>query len=184
MIRVLDRDGVLLGTCGANLAAYSQASKEVGLSFDETALEESIHGGESVSDFRVPVWGEISEKEFALVKKAKVGLFTQLLPLVQINPIWVEEILNSPGDFYLATKASIESTHFLIQQLIPEFSISHIFSTQVPQYSSKIEILESISEFQNASPCDLILYDDSPQTIQLVTGAGFQAELAPHFCGV
>ena len=107
MIRVLDRDGVLLGTCGANLAAYSQASKEVGLSFDETALEESIHGGESVSDFRVPVWGEISEKEFALVKKAKVGLFTQLLPLVQINPIWVEEILNSPGDFYLATKASI-----------------------------------------------------------------------------
>ena len=184
MIRVLDRDGVLLSTCGANLAAYSQASKIVGLRFDETALEESIHGGEAVSDFRVPVWGEISEKEFAQVKKEKVGVFTQLLPLVQINGIWVEEILNSPGDFYLATKASIESTHFLIQKLIPEFRTSHIFSTQDPQYSSKVEILESISEFQNASPCDLILYDDSPQTIQLVTGAGFQAELAPHFCGV
>jgi hypothetical protein len=184
MIKVLDRDGVLLGTCGANLAAYSQASKEVGISFDETALEESIHGGESVIDFRVPVWGEISEREFAQVKKVKVGLFTKLLPLVQINAVWVEEILNSPGDFYLATKASIESTHFLIQRLIPEFRISHIFSTQDPQYSSKVEILESISEFQNAQTRDLILYDDSPQTIQLVTGAGFQAKLAPHFCGV
>jgi hypothetical protein len=184
MIKVLDRDGVLLGTCGANLAAYSQASKEVGISFDETKLEESIHGGESVNDFRVPVWGEISEREFAQVKKVKVGLFTKLLPLVQVNAVWVEEILNSPGNFYLATKASVESTHFLIQQLVPEFRISHIFSTQDPKYFSKVDILKSISKFQNASTGDLILYDDSLQTIQLVTGAGFQAELSPHFCGV
>jgi hypothetical protein len=103
---------------------------------------------------------------------------------VQINAVWVKEILNSPDDFFLATKASLESSRFLIQQLIPEFRISHIYSTQDSEYSSKVEILVSISELQNALIGDLILHDDSPQTIQLVTSAGFQAELAPHFCGV
>ncbi len=184
MIKVLDRDGVLMGTCGANLAAYSQASKKVGLCFDETALGESIHGGESINDFRVPVWGEISEREFDQIKKVKARIFTQLLPLIQINAVWVEEILFSPDDFYLATKASIESSRLLIQRLIPEFHISHIYSTQASGYPSKVEILARISEFQNTSICDLILYDDSPQTIKIVSDAGFKAELTPHFCGV
>jgi hypothetical protein len=183
MINILDRDGVLVGTCVANLAAYSQASKETGLGFDKVALEESIHKGDSIDDFRDLVWGKISDIQFARLREAKVEFFMQLLPLVQINTHWRDKILESPKDFYLATKASIESSRFIINELLPEFHDSHIYSTQHSEFPSKVDILARISKINGISSREIIFYDDSPQTIRLCMDSGFDARLTPHFCG-
>ena len=183
MIRVLDRDGVLVASCAANLAAYSEASDKTGLGFDKVALEESIHNGDSIEEFRELVWGKISDVAFRRLKSAKTECFPKFLSLIQVNSIWHEKILISPNDFYLATKASIESTRLLIHALIPKFNTTHIFSTQNSEFESKVEILKKVSQLNSISMDGLIFYDDSFQTIRLVKEAGFQAELVKHFCG-
>lgn len=183
MITILDRDGVLVGSCVANLVAYSQASKEMGLDFDKVALEKAIHKGDSIDDFRESVWGEISTIQFSRLREAKAAFFMQLLPRVRINTLWREKILESPKDFYLATKASIESSRFIINELLPEFCDSHVYSTQNSEFSSKVDILARISIINSVSSHELIFYDDSPQTIRLCADSGYDARLAPHFCG-
>lgn len=183
MITILDRDGVLVASCAANLAAYTQASEDMGLGFDKVALEQSIHCGDSINDFREPVWGKISDIKFEQLKLAKAECLIHFLPLVQINPFWSQAILISPNKFYIATKASFESSRFLINLLIPEFNINHIFSTQSSEFSSKVEILARVSQINNVPYDELILYDDSSTTVDLVITAGFKAELVQHFCG-
>ena len=183
MIHILDRDGVLVGTCAANLEAYSRASKETGLFFDEIALEESIHRGDSIDEFRLSVWGEISNLQLTRLREAKAEFFVQLLSLIRINTLWRDKILESPNDFYLATKASIESSRFIINKLLPEFHDSHIYSTQDSEFSTKVDILARISKINNIPSHELIFYDDSPQTIRICSDSGFIAKLAPHFCG-
>lgn len=183
MITVLDRDGVLVASCAANLAAYTQASKEIGLSFDKAALEKSIHCGDSINEFREFVWGKIPDIKFEQLKMVKAESFTHLLPLIEINPFWSKVIQISPNKFYVATKASFESSRFLVNSLIPEFNVSHIFSTQNSEFSSKVEILARVSQMNNLLHDELTLYDDSPKTVALAIAAGFNAELVQHFCG-
>ena len=183
MITILDRDGVLVGTCAANLEAYSRASKEIGLFFDEVALEEAIHKGDSIDEFRFLVWGEISNFQLTLLREAKAKIFVQLLSLIRINPIWRDKILESPENFYLATKASVESSRSIIRKLLPEFHDSHIYSTQNSEFSSKVDILATVEKINNLPPHNLIFFDDSPQTIKICSESGFNAKLVPHFCG-
>lgn len=183
MIKVLDRDGVIVDSCAANLAAYSEASEKTGLGFDMVALEKSIHKGDSIEEFRERVWGKISDSSFRRLKSAKTACFPKFFSLIQVNPIWHQKIRISPKDFYIATKASIESSRFIIHALIPEFNTAHIFSTQNSQFESKVEILKKVSQLNNISMDGLIFYDDSIQTIRLAKEAGFQAELVEHFCG-
>lgn len=183
MITVLDRDGVLVGTCAANIAAYVQASREIGLPFDEIALEESIHKGDSIDEFYQSVWGAISVLQLNRLRETKAYFFVEYLPLIQINSLWQDKILDSPIDFYLATKASMESSRFIINELIPDFLDSHIYSTQDSEFASKVDVLEKISRINKIQPHELAFFDDSSQTISICADAGFNAKLTPHFCG-
>jgi hypothetical protein len=183
VITVLDRDGVLVGTCAANIAAYVQASREIGLPFDEIALEESIHKGDSINEFWQSVWGAISVLQLNRLRETKAYFFVEYLPLIQINSLWRDKILDSPIDFYLATKASMESSRFIINELIPDFLDSHIYSTQDSKYASKVDVLEKISKINEIQPHELAFFDDSSQTISICADAGFNAKLTPHFCG-
>jgi hypothetical protein len=179
---VLDRDGVLFDTCQANLFSYLSASATLQLDVNEERLQIAIRLGLSISEFHEQVWPEIRNGQYDEIIREKARVFRNSLHLVELNPFWSSRIVHSPDLFYIATKASLESTRFLLDEFLPNFHISNVYSVQQSNFTDKVAILKHIARENSSNEVELV--DDSVETVRLVVEAGYEAQLSPHFCRI
>ena len=181
---VLDRDGVLFDTCEANLSAYTEASRTLNLTTNLEELSRAIKSGSNLNDFYRMVWGGIPSDQLDLLRKRKIDFFAESLDRIRINHYWKNLIVCNPDIFYIATKASYDSTKHLLDSFLPDFNPHHVFSTQSDELKDKTAIIRYLSVASGIPVESFTLHDDSIDTVNLLVNKGYSAILEGHFCEV
>ena len=181
---VFDRDGTLFDTCELNFRAYTAASEALKLHVDMEALREGICAGETFSKFRIKVWGEEISHVGNELKNFKVEYFSKNLSLARPNPELIKLIEVGENVVFLATRATLESTKMLLERFKVEISWKNVYSTQSHPEHDKLSIMLNILENEGGIPASIKLIDDSVETINAVSAAGFSSELYPHYCSI
>jgi beta-phosphoglucomutase-like phosphatase (HAD superfamily) len=181
---VFDRDGTLFDTCELNFCAYVAASEALGLHIDDEALRESICAGETFSTFRIKVWGGNISRVGNELKNLKVEYFSRNLSLARPNPELIKLIEECENVVFLATRATLESTKMLLERFKVQILWKNVFSTQSHPGRDKLSIMLNILESEGGIPAAIKLIDDSFETINAVSAAGFSSELYPHYCSI
>jgi phosphoglycolate phosphatase-like HAD superfamily hydrolase len=177
---ISDRDGVLFDTCRANLESYIEASKIIGLQTNINELAMSIHSGLGISSFFSSVWGALSESDLKILRETKIKLFLGHLSQVRLNLDFVDEFLAEEINPYLVTRASLSSSHILLDH----FKIHHFGERviSVPESSSKLTVIENLSLELKISKSKFTVVDDSLEVIDQSNNLGCVAIHYPHFC--
>jgi phosphoglycolate phosphatase-like HAD superfamily hydrolase len=183
-IYVLDRDGVLFDTCRLNSESYIQASSSLGLQTNLSALDDAIMLGESIDVFFPKVWGDLSSSQLDELRARKLKFFKKNADLVRLNPKWIKVVKEVPEQCFIATRASLDSTNFLLRELLPEFQLQNVYSIQGGIYKSKGKVLDVIATNLQLSLESVTLYDDTFKTIKELKEYGYSAVFEKHFCGI
>jgi hypothetical protein len=181
---ILDRDGVLFDTCEANHASYMLAARALNLTTNVEELSRAIKSGSNLNDFYEMVWGGIPLDQLDLLRKRKIDFFAENLDRIRINHYWKNLIVCNPDTFYIATKASYDSTKHLLDSFLPEFIPHHVFSTQSDKLKDKTSIILYLSVTSGIPVENFTLHDDSIDTVDLLVNKGYSAILETHFCEV
>ena len=181
---VLDRDGVLFDTCEANHASYMLAARALNLTTNVEELSRAIKSGSNLNDFYEMVWGGIPLDHLDLLRKRKMDFFAGSLDRIRINHYWKNLIVRNPDIFYIATRASYDSTRHLLDAFLPEFNPHHVFSTQSDKLKDKTAIIRYLSVASGIPVESFTLHDDSIDTVNLLVNKGYSAILESHFCEV
>jgi len=183
-ILVLDRDGTLFDTCELNFRSYSNASENLKVKLNQNVLQESICKGESFSTFQLRVWGNVSSMEREALKSLKSEFFCRNLNLVRVNPELTTLIESNEDSVYMATRATLDSTKMLLDYFGVRIQKDNIYSTQTFPGSNKVTIMQNILKIAGGLPASIRLIDDSRESINEVSAAGFAAQLYPHYCSL
>lgn len=179
---VFDRDGTLFDTCQLNFRSYAAASEALGVHLDKEALRESICAGETFSTFKIKVWGDDTSHDVKELRNVKVEYFSKNLGLVRPNPELIKLIELNENAVFLATRATLESTKMLLEHFKVPIPWKSVFSTQSHPGGDKLSIMQNILKNEGGLPASIKLIDDSVETINALSAAGFCSELYPHYC--
>lgn len=178
-ILAIDRDGTLVGSCRANLEAYSSAILEVRLEVP-AVLAQRIHDGDS--------WNAICKSEFShlpidvvnRIHRRKSEIFPEFFHLLNWNEALVEQIRSE--QWACVSNGTVDSTK-LILSTKPELSPMCIIGPSdklqpKPSPDMYLHLIESLK----ISCDDVLVYEDSDIGKKAAEQAGLKVKMIEHRC--
>lgn len=179
-VLISDRDGVLFDTCRANIQSYLSAAENLNLQTDLFALSRAVHDGEAFLNFYSKVWGEISDRTIQTLRIEKASFFSLNFQNVRVNTDFIESTLNHEVNPFLVTRASLESTYFLLDKFQITIFEERVISVHAGQ--TKPLIFSGIAKDLQLEPSQITIVDDSKDVALKSSLLGFRTIHFAHFC--
>ena len=178
---LVDRDGTLLDTCAANMAAYEAAFADHGLDFGPRESQAVADGRDWKAFFPVDLMADL---DLAMtVRGAKEQHLADLVGDVRLNPSVLRLLESRDGPHALVTTASAQST----QMLLAQFGLSILFQEVitgddvVSPKPAPDAYLVAISRL-GVVPGRALAIEDSDVGEASARAAGLAVLRIPHFC--
>ncbi len=177
----VDRDGTLVDTCRANVAAYAVAFADVNLFFGEKERA-AIRSGERWTSF-IPDSVKGDSQRLTQLRAVKEAYFVGALDQMAINQVILGLAERHEGPHALVTTASRASTEVILDA----FGLTDMFpvvvtgdDVEVPKPSPECYLLAL--HMTGAMTEHALAVEDSPIGIEAAHRAGLRVKALDHFC--
>ena len=170
-----DLDGTLVDTIEANVSAYMEACKKIGISITRKQLKDAF--GERMDVFMTRLYPDISKEKMGQLRKYKAEFYPKYVHLNKPNTQLINFLrtLKQDHETALVTMAQKQNAETVISNAGISEIFDHIITgDQVVMAKPNPEAYLKALELSGLNPFEVLAFEDSVSGIQAAKAAGIQ----------